>query len=148
MADAQQSGKGLMGPVPEWLRPSVSFGLAGLGCGSGGYLIYAAIQTIRVHPEMLAQLTSTQVLIFGIAAIFLWIYYKGSIRNSEFQMKNVEIQARNAASSEQLAEAVRKLAEKDDQQAREQDILLNHLATQNQEILDRLLSICREQNKQ
>lgn len=116
-------GDSILDKAP-WLR----WLLHGVGGGTAVVIGLAAIEAVKQKPEFLPQLLSGNVLLFGIAAIGLVVFDR---RLQSY----ADLHQRAVAAQEQLAANVGALVSKDDQRAREQDILLGHLARQTDTIL-------------
>lgn len=102
-----------------------------LGGGSAGVAVtlgLALITAVEKHPEFLPQLLNGNVLFFCTLLAGIVVFDR---RLQGF----TELQQRHVSAQEQLALNVGALVSKDDQRAREQEILLGHLARQTDTIL-------------
>jgi uncharacterized protein YbaP (TraB family) len=111
--------------------------LHGVGGGAAISLGLALIEALKQRPEMLPQLLNGGFLSFLALVAGMVIFDR---RLGQF----AEAHGRGVAAQEELASSVTMLAQKDDQRAREQDILLDHLAHGQQQILDEILELRKE----
>jgi hypothetical protein len=121
MTNGNNSKLGAMSP---WIRHAIQ----GVGIGGGGMIAIEAIKELGKHPELLPQLTSGVIpyICFAIVALVIVDRRLGTFS---------EMHAKGVAAQEMLAANVGALVMKDDQRAREQDILLDHLARNSEETL-------------
>jgi len=110
---------------------NVRWVLTAAGSGAGIVLGLAGIKVLVTRPEFLPQLVSGGGLWFAALAIGM-VMFRSEMRNFN------SMQERHVVAQERLAENVGALVSKDDQRAREQDLLLNHLARQSDKILEEL----------
>jgi hypothetical protein len=110
---------------------ALKWGAGAAGGGAGAMLGYEAIKAVSARPEFLPQLLSSGVLGFAALVVGMVIFRK------QFESFNAT-QQRHAGAQEQLAANVGALVGKDDQRAREQDIMLDHLSRTSDRILTEL----------
>lgn len=108
--------------------PWLSWLLHGVGGGTAVVIGLAAIEAVKQKPEFLPQLLGGNVLFFSALVIGMVVFDR---RLQSY----AEMHARSVSAQEQLAANVGALVSKDDQRAREQEILLGHLARQTDTIL-------------
>ena len=116
-------GDSILAKAP-WLRWLVH----GLGGGTAVVIGLAAIDAVRDRPEFLPQLLGGNVLFFFVVVAGMFVFDR---RLQGF----TELQTRHVAAQEQLAAGVQALVTKDDERAREQEILLDHLAIQMDKVV-------------
>jgi hypothetical protein len=112
----------------------LSWALGFFGGGAGITLGYAAIQAVKARPDFLQQLLSGGALWFASLVIGMVIFRR------QLEVFNA-MQLRHVIAQEKLAQNVGELVTRDDQRAREQDLLLNHLARNSDEILRQLAEL-------
>jgi hypothetical protein len=108
--------------------------LEGITGGIGIAIAYKAIETVQARPEFLPQLLSNGVLPFSALFLAMVLFRKQS---EQFIAAHV----RSVVAQEQLAANVGALVAKDDQRAREQDILLDHLTRNSEDTLREIREI-------
>ena len=118
-----------MGELLE--RPWMRWLLHGLGGGTAVALGIAAIDAVKQHPEFLPQLLNGNFLFFCALVVGMVVFRQDLRQFNEMHGR--------------LAEGIERIAQRDDERAREQDITLNYLARnsdkhleQQEEILKRL----------
>lgn len=99
------------------MKTAVQLFTAGAGFG----FTYVVYELVKTQPEAIIAGLIQWGPMFAIAAGVLMIFDR---RGGEFIQANRE----NAAASQQLADAVNRIAQKDDQVSRERDLLLNDIA--------------------
>ncbi len=109
---------------PAWRK----IALGGGGFGAGVVIALAAIRAAIEKPELLGQVLQGPVLSFAALVIGM-VVFRDELRNFN------ELHGRNVAATEKLAESVTVLSHKDDQRAREQDLVLDHLACNSEAVL-------------
>jgi hypothetical protein len=131
------------GTLKGWLTAPVDirkYLAGGLGSGAGAWIAYQTIQAVEHNPAFLPQLLNVGVLAFGFATVALVVFARSF-------SKFAEAQARTATALEDLAAHVGEAAAKDEQRVRENDILLNHLATTSEQTLQLVQAMKREQDQ-
>jgi hypothetical protein len=115
----------------ETITKYLHYGLAG---GSGTVIALAVIDAVSKRPGFLPQLISGGALYFAFAVIALLLYDRRAAASAQMQERNVVAQ-------EMLAKNVGDLVNKSSEREREQEILVNHIASQYQAILDGITDI-------
>lgn len=119
MAEAEKNG------TPKKLA------IAAFGGGAGVTVGVAIIELLKARPEFLTQLLNGGMLSFAALMVGMVMFRR------QFDGFNAN-QLRNVIAQEKLAANVGALVAKDDERAREQDLLLDHLASQSDKILQHL----------
>jgi hypothetical protein len=137
----------LEAPPRRWITGVLLNWFSG-GVGAG--FVYILFEFSKSQPQVISALLRDwgDNFILLIALMILGNRYMS--QTSQFQSDNIRLhgesiraQGDSVRAQERLAENVGKLVEKDDQRAREQDIMLNHLARGNEEIIGHLKGLSR-----
>lgn len=108
--------------------------LGGSGAGAGAVLGLAVWRLVESEPAAVLQLVSGwgPLAVLGVVGMVLADKRFGQL---------IDSQAKNAEAQQSLAAAVNRLVERDDEKAREMELVIGHLARNTERILDRVSAI-------
>lgn len=125
MPETEQEAKGAAPANPAASR----YMHFALGSGAGAAIAFAVIDALQKQPGFVPALINGGALYFAFGVVALLLFDRRAAANTQLQERNVTAQ-------EQLAANVGALVNKSSERERENEMILNHLASQYQEILE------------
>jgi hypothetical protein len=119
--------------------------LTSFGVSGGAVSAYLAItmlkDVVKAEPRMILQTLTNWGPLFFFAMVIVFLGDKRFGEMITVSRENADAALQNAKAMQELADGVRMIASRDDQRAREQELLLDHLNSTNQRIFDSLDAI-------
>ncbi len=131
--------------VPKDLLAKLPQLLLGGAMGGGATIAYLLAEK---EPKALIETFQHWGAPSFIGLVALVLVSQGASRVMDLGEKMLQVGRENAASQQQLADAVNAIARKDDQEAYEQRVLMGHIGTQTEKILARFDDMEKRMNEE
>jgi hypothetical protein len=119
--------------------------MLGSGVGAGATVAYVLAEK---EPKALIETFQHWGPLSLLVLVGMVLASHGASRAMDLGKEMLQVGRENAASQQQLADAVNAIAKKDDQESYEQRVLMGHIGTQTEKILVRFDELERRMNEE